>query len=82
MGFSRQEYQSGLSCPPLGDLPDPGIEPAFLTSPALANGLFTTSTTWEACVCVGGGVCVRGGVYVCIDNCKVFAKAYMNCPMK
>ena len=27
MGFSRQEYWSGLSCPPLGDLPNPGIEP-------------------------------------------------------
>ena len=26
MGFSRQEYWSGLPCPPLGDLPDPGIE--------------------------------------------------------
>ena len=30
MGFSRQEYWSGLPCPPLGDLPDPGIEPASL----------------------------------------------------
>ena len=28
MGFSRQEYWSGLLCPPLGDLPDPGIFPA------------------------------------------------------
>ena len=27
MGFSRQEYCSGLPCPPAGDLPDPGIEP-------------------------------------------------------
>ena len=32
MGFSRQEYWSGLLCPPPGDLPDPGIEPG---SPAL-----------------------------------------------
>ena len=32
MGFSRQEYCSGLSCPPSGDLPDPRIKPA---SPAL-----------------------------------------------
>ena len=30
MGFSRQEYWSGLSCPPPGDLPDPGIKPTFL----------------------------------------------------
>ena len=31
-----------------GDLPDPGIEPASLMSPALAGGLFTTSSIWEA----------------------------------
>ena len=31
MGFSRQEYWSGLPCPPPEDLPDPGVEP---TSPA------------------------------------------------
>ena len=37
MGFSRQEYCSGLPFPPLGDLPDPGIE---LVSPALAGGFF------------------------------------------
>ena len=30
MGFSRQEYWSGLPCPPPGDLPDPGIEPRSL----------------------------------------------------
>ena len=48
MGFSRQEYWSGLLCPPPGYLPDPGIESASLLSPALANGFFTTSTTWEA----------------------------------
>ena len=43
MGFSRQEYWSGLPCPLPGDLPDPGIEPAFLKSPALAGGFFTAS---------------------------------------
>ena len=32
IGFSRQEYRSGLTCPPLWDFPDPGIEPASLTS--------------------------------------------------
>ena len=50
MGFSKQEYWSGLPCPPAGDLPDPGIEPASLTSPALAGGFFTTSATWEPCM--------------------------------
>ena len=47
MGFSRQEYWSGLLCPPPGDLPDPGIECVSLMSPALAGGFFTTSATWE-----------------------------------
>ena len=47
-GFSRQKYGSGLPCPPPGDIPDPGIEPTSLMSPALAGGFFTTSTTWEA----------------------------------
>ena len=48
MGFSRQEYWSGLPIPPPGDLPDPGIEPTSLISPALAGRSFTTSATWEA----------------------------------
>ena len=47
IGFSRQEYWSGLPCPPPGDLPDSGIEPASLTSAALTNVFFTTSTIWE-----------------------------------
>ena len=48
MGFSKQEYWSGLPCPPLGDLSDPRIKPMSLVFPALAGKLFTTSTTWEA----------------------------------
>ena len=48
MGFSRQEYWSGLPCSHPGDLPDPGVEPASLMSPELAGRFFTTSTTWEA----------------------------------
>ena len=39
IGFSRQEYWSGLPFPSPGYLPDPGIEPV---SPALAGGFFTT----------------------------------------
>ena len=42
MGFSRQEYWSGVPFPPAGDLPNPGIEPASPVSPALAGGFFTT----------------------------------------
>ena len=48
MGFSRQDYLSGLLCPPPGDLPHSEIEPGSLRSPALAGRFFTTSTTWEA----------------------------------
>ena len=48
MEFSRQEYWSGLPCPPPGDFLDPGIEPTSLTSHALAGRFFTTTTTWEA----------------------------------
>ena len=48
LGFSRQEYWSGLPCPPPGVLPDPRIEPASLKYPSLAGGFFTTSATWEA----------------------------------
>ena len=48
MGFSRQEHWIGLPLPSPGDLPDPGIEPVSLTSPALAGMFFTTSTTWGA----------------------------------
>ena len=43
--FSRQEYWSGLPCPPPGDLPNPGIEPR---SPVSVGGFFTTSAPWEA----------------------------------
>ena len=38
----------GLPCPPPGDLPNPGIEPMSLMSPALAGRFFTTHATWEA----------------------------------
>ena len=46
IGFSRQEY--GVGCPPPGDLPDPGVKPASLMTPALRGRFFTTSATWEA----------------------------------
>ena len=42
MGFSRQENWSGLPFSSPGDLPDPGIEPVSLASPALAGGFLTT----------------------------------------
>ena len=48
MGFPSHEYWNGLQCPPPGDLSNPGIEPASLTSPARAGSFFTTSVTGEA----------------------------------
>ena len=41
MGFFRQEYWSGLPCPPPGDLLDPGIEPVSFTSHSLTGRFFT-----------------------------------------
>ena len=51
-GILQQEYWSGLPCPPPGDLPDPGIKPTSLASPELPGRFFTTSATWETCICV------------------------------
>ena len=42
-GFSRQECQRGLPCPPSEDVPNPAIEPASLASPALAGSFFTAA---------------------------------------
>ena len=42
MGISRQEYWSGLPLPTPTDLPNLGIKPASLASPALAGGFFVT----------------------------------------
>ena len=52
MGFSRQEYQSGLPFSPPEDLPYPGTKlESVNTSPALAGGFFTSHTTWKALDC-------------------------------
>ena len=60
MGFSRQEYWSGLPFPPPGELPYPGTEPM---SPALAGGILYHWATREAhgCVCV----CAYIYIYAC-----------------
>ena len=55
MGFFRQEYWSGVPCPPLGDLPNLGIKPASPESPALQadslpmepRGKPSGSVTWD-----------------------------------
>ena len=48
LGFSRQEYWSGMPFPPPGDLLDPEIKPDSLMSPALAGWFFTCNTSWQA----------------------------------
>ena len=78
-GFYRQEYWNGLTCPPPGDLPNPGIKFLSLMCPELAGGFFNTSIILEApyslhsvnysasiqcmCVCVCVCVCVCWEVY-------------------
>ena len=47
MEFFRQPTPVFWPFPALGDLPNPGIEPVSLHLPALADGFFTTSATWE-----------------------------------
>ena len=61
MGFSGQEYWSGLPCPSPGDLPNPGTEPASLMSPALAGELFTNNTTCHS----------RYGSYISSPGCNM-----------
>ena len=48
MGFSWQEYWSGLPFPPSRDLPDPGIEPTSTRVSCIAGGFFTIWATREA----------------------------------
>ena len=82
MGFSRQEYWSALPCPPPRGLPDPGIEPTSLMSPALAGGFFTTSATWEAhiylCLCLNLSIYLHASIdrwkKVCVCVLYVFGK--------
>ena len=50
MGFSRKDYWNGLSCPPLGDLPNPGIQPGSPASPALQADSLLLSHWGSPCV--------------------------------
>ena len=49
MGFSRQEYWSGLPCPPPGDLPDSEIKPVSPGSLALAGEFLATEPPGKIC---------------------------------
>ena len=54
MGSSRQEYWNRLPCLPPGDLPNPGLEPTSLVSPAFAGRFFTTEPSGR-----GQGCCLQ-----------------------
>ena len=57
MGFSRQEYGSGVPFPSPGDLPDPGIKSV---SPALADRFFTTESPVYMKFIIGVSSCYGG----------------------
>ena len=46
-GILQARILEWVAMPPPGDLPDPGIKPGSVVSPASAGGFFTTSATWE-----------------------------------
>ena len=66
MQFSRQEYWSGLLCPPLGDLPDPGIELAF---PALQEDSLPLSHRGSPASDLLHSY--RGKWQLVVDTCKI-----------
>ena len=68
MGFSRQEYWSGLPFLSPGDLPDPGIEPG---SPALAAGFFTAEPSGKPVYPVFFFLYEKGYVETYITICDI-----------
>ena len=75
MGFSKQDYWSGLPFPPPGDFPDSGIKPM---SPILAGRFFTNCTTWGAltyiCLYINISACMLGIYTPFMDHTLVVAK--------
>ena len=55
MGFPRQEYWSGLPCPPPGDPPDPAVKLTSPAAPALQADSCTAEQLWKpnllSCIC-------------------------------
>ena len=71
MGFSRQEYWDGLLCPPPREFSQPRIELHLLCLLHWqVDGLFTTSTTWEASyMCVHVYMYIHVCIYMCERVC-------------
>ena len=78
MGFLRQEYWSGLAFPSSGDLPNPGIKPLSLASPALARGFFTNWATGEALQPLDTGW-INGIIHIInsMETLKFFPGSYL-----
>ena len=72
MGFSRQEYWSGVPFPPPGDLPNLGMEPQPLMSSAMAGRFFITSASWGLQRCKRCCSLMRSGSHTEIDKKSVF----------
>ena len=73
IGFSRQEYWSGLPCPPPGYFPVPGVEPRSLMSPKLANSKASAYTVGDPASSPGSGrSSIEGNgnplQYACLEN--------------
>ena len=80
VGFSRQEYCSGLPCPSSRDVPDPGIEPASLICLLhLQAGSLTTSATWEAQLHLGWISIPSLSLYHCVYAYQPSATPRLNC---
>ena len=62
MKFFRQEYWSGLPFPPLGDLPDPGVEPTSCIS-CIGRQVLYHCTTWEALIFTS--LCILAALGLC-----------------
>ena len=68
-GILRARILEWLPFPSPGDLTDPGIEPASLTSSALAGGFFTARATWEALsVCLSLGYSLSFQLLIALSN--------------
>ena len=78
MGFFWQEFWGGLLCAPPGDLPDLGVEPMSLMSPALAGRFFTISATWDDLFAVYVFLNLRGRVELEHSVCLLLYKTQYN----
>ena len=69
MGFTRQEYWSGLPCPPPEDLPDAGVKPVSLVSPALTGSFFTTMPPGKPVLCITH---LKNNELLCNFTCNIY----------